>query len=97
MYQANYRIAAGKPFAYLNERDRFYCEEDLEQVFFKANNRDGTIQQFPLIALSIGVGIALPENSQGFGKIVETATELKSSAKRREDKTKSGYFRERRE
>lgn len=78
-------------------RSRFYRDEDLTYGFFTAKNREGTMQPFPLMTLSIGVGIALPGQEKSFGKIVETATELKANAKRRADKTLSGYFRERRE
>lgn len=78
-------------------RNRFYNDNDIRQGFFSAKNRSGDLQRFPLMALSIGIGTALPEKNLSFGKIVETATELKTRAKHRADKTISGYMRERRE
>lgn len=78
-------------------RYRFYSAEDVRRGFFQAKNRSGALQQFPLMALSTGIGVALPKNDLSFGKIVETATELKMRAKQRTDKTRSGYMRERRE
>jgi len=96
-------IAAGESLcrkiveAFDRERARFYSDDDALNGFFLAKNRTGITQRFPLMALSIGLGTAVPESETSFGKIVEIATELKTSAKRRDDKTKSGYFRERRE
>jgi diguanylate cyclase (GGDEF)-like protein len=78
-------------------RDVLYSEADLKLGTIRAKSRDGTMQQYPFMALSIGVGNALPGKKISFGKIVELATELKNSAKQRYDKTTSGYRRERRD
>ena len=77
-------------------RSRFYSDEDLRQGCFSAKNRSGNVQRFPLMALSIGIGMALPETGSSFGKIVEIATELKNNAKKRADKTISGCMLDRR-
>ncbi|MEJ2158245.1 MAG: response regulator [Desulfobacteraceae bacterium] len=73
---------------------RYYNEEDLTRECISAKNRQGEIQTFPLMSISMaGVDLAHGVYSQYF-QVIDACTEAKKEAKRLRG---SAFFRDRRQ
>lgn len=62
---------------------RHYTEEDRQRGYIEVKNRQGAIQQFPLITLSVGVAHNRLRPLESALQVSEIATELKSAAKKK--------------
>ncbi len=74
----------------------FYSNEDKANGFIVAKDRLGIMQRFPIMTLSIGMLTNNRQDITEYGKIIEIATELKSSAKSSNYSGKSVFFKDRR-
>jgi len=62
----------------------FYNSEDRAARFIVTKNRQGEIQKFPFVAISIAVATNLYREFDNIGEIVRVVTELKKYAKQKE-------------
>jgi diguanylate cyclase (GGDEF)-like protein len=62
----------------------FYDRRDLERGYVEVEDRQGTLQRFSLIAISIGVATTDRRKFSHHGEAVHVATEMKQYAKRQE-------------
>ena len=60
----------------------FYDREDRERGFVEVEDRQGKLQRFGLVAISIGVATTSRRKFQHYGEAVDVATEMKQFAKR---------------
>ncbi|PKM96562.1 MAG: diguanylate cyclase response regulator [Elusimicrobia bacterium HGW-Elusimicrobia-3] len=60
---------------------RFYDEETREKKYVNTLNREGKIQRFPLVSVSIGVVTNEHGEFTHYGEVVEKAAEMKNYAK----------------
>jgi diguanylate cyclase (GGDEF)-like protein len=60
----------------------FYDREDLERGWVEVEDRQGVLQRFGLIAISIGVASSARRKFSHYGEAVDVATEMKQFAKR---------------
>jgi diguanylate cyclase (GGDEF)-like protein len=60
----------------------FYDREDMKQGFVEVEDRQGKLQRFSLIAVSIGVATTSRRKFSHYGEAVDVATEMKQYAKR---------------
>jgi diguanylate cyclase (GGDEF)-like protein len=65
----------------------FYDEEDRERGYVELENRQGKVERFPLLSISIGVATTERRQFSHPGEVVTVATELKEFAKRTEGST----------
>jgi diguanylate cyclase (GGDEF)-like protein len=70
-----------------------YDPEDRERGHIEVENRQGSLERFPLLSISIGVATTIRRRFSHPGEAVTVATELKEFAKRTEG---SGYVIDRR-
>jgi diguanylate cyclase (GGDEF)-like protein len=71
----------------------FYDPQDKKQGFIVSKNRQGKIEKFPLMAISIGVVFNLNGNLKHYGEAAQAAVNLKKIAKK---SPKSSYILDRR-
>lgn len=64
-----------------------YEPEDIERGYIELENRQGKMERFPLLAMSIGVATTERRRYSHPGEVVSVATELKEFAKRTEGST----------
>lgn len=64
-----------------------YDEEDRQRGYVELENRQGKVERFPLLSISIGVAAADRRKYSHPGEVVGVATELKEFAKRTEGST----------
>ncbi|HEX2029772.1 MAG TPA: response regulator [Actinomycetota bacterium] len=64
------------------EVPRLYDREDAERGFIEVQNRQGQVQRFPLLSISIGVASSDRRRFEHPGEVVAVATEMKEYAKR---------------
>jgi diguanylate cyclase (GGDEF)-like protein len=64
------------------EISSFYDREDLNRGFVEVEDRQGTLQRFSLIGVSIGVATTSRRKFSHYGEAVDVATEMKQYAKR---------------
>jgi diguanylate cyclase (GGDEF)-like protein len=62
----------------------FYDQEDRERGYVELENRQGKVERFPLLSISIGVATTERRHFSHPGEVVTVATELKEFAKRTE-------------
>jgi GGDEF domain-containing protein len=62
----------------------FYDQEDRERGYVEIENRQGKVERFPLLSISIGVATTERRHFSHPGEVVTVATELKEFAKRTE-------------
>ena len=60
----------------------FYDRADLERGYVEVEDRQGKLQRFGLIAISIGVATTERRKFSHYGEAVDVATEMKAFAKR---------------
>jgi diguanylate cyclase (GGDEF)-like protein len=60
----------------------FYDREDLDRGWVEVEDRQGVLQRFGLIAISIGVASTARRKFSHYGEAVDVATEMKQYAKR---------------
>ena len=60
----------------------FYDREDLKRAYVEVEDRQGKMQRFSLIAVSIGVATTSRRKFSHYGEAVDVATEMKQYAKR---------------
>ena len=60
----------------------FYDREDLERGWVEVEDRQGVLQRFGLVAISIGVASSARRKFTHYGEAVDVATEMKQYAKR---------------
>ena len=60
----------------------FYDREDLKRGFVEVEDRQGALQRFSLIGVSIGVATTSRRKFSHYGEAVDVATEMKQYAKR---------------
>jgi diguanylate cyclase (GGDEF)-like protein len=60
----------------------FYDREDLKRGYVEVEDRQGKLQRFSLIAVSIGVATTSRRKFSHYGEAVDVATEMKQYAKR---------------
>jgi diguanylate cyclase (GGDEF)-like protein len=60
----------------------FYDREDMKRGFVEVEDRQGKLQRFSLIAISIGVATTSRRKFSHYGEAVDVATEMKQYAKR---------------
>lgn len=71
---------------------QYYDPEDSNRGYIIAKDRQGKIQNFPIMALSIGVAdVDEKQYLNSYGEIVEVATEMKKYAKEKKSGTKSSF------
>ncbi|HVF20336.1 MAG TPA: response regulator [Mycobacteriales bacterium] len=61
---------------------RLHDREDAERGFVEITDRQGTVRQYPLVAVSIGVVMSGPSSYADHREVAEVATEMKKVAKR---------------
>src|SRR5437763_847993 len=64
------------------EISSFYDREDLKRGYVEVEDRQGTLQRFSLIGVSIGVATTSRRKFSHYGEAVDVATEMKQYAKR---------------
>ena len=64
-----------------------YEEEDVKRGYIELENRQGKLERFPLLSMSIGVATTQRRRFSHPGEVVSVATELKEFAKRTEGST----------
>jgi diguanylate cyclase (GGDEF)-like protein len=64
------------------EISSFYDREDLRRGYVEVEDRQGTLQRFSLIGVSIGVATTARRKFSHYGEAVDVATEMKQYAKR---------------
>jgi hypothetical protein len=64
-----------------------YEQEDRERGYIELENRQGKLERFPLLSLSIGVATTDRRSFSHPGEVVSVATELKEFAKRSQGST----------
>jgi diguanylate cyclase (GGDEF)-like protein len=60
----------------------FYDREDRERGYVEVEDRQGKMQRFGLVAISIGVATTAKRKFQHYGEAVDVATEMKQFAKK---------------
>ncbi|MFN8232794.1 MAG: response regulator [Actinomycetota bacterium] len=60
----------------------FYDPEDLDRGFVRMEDRKGTLQDIPLVAVSVGIATTSRRGFAHYGEAVAVATEMKQFAKR---------------
>jgi len=70
---------------------RYYSQEDIERGYIISKDRQGRINKFPLMTLSIGVVTNEGSDINHYGKIVEVATQMKKYVKEQEDTGRSFF------
>ena len=60
----------------------FYDREDLKRGYVEVEDRQGTLQRFSLIGVSIGIATTSRRKFSHYGEAVDVATEMKQYAKR---------------
>jgi diguanylate cyclase (GGDEF)-like protein len=60
----------------------FYDREDLDRGYVEVEDRQGVLQRFGLVAISVGVASTLRRKFSHYGEAVDVATEMKQFAKR---------------
>ena len=63
---------------------RFYSKEDHDSGFIVTKDRQGVVQKFPVVSISISVVNNLRHTFTNIGEIVKIVTELKKFAKQKE-------------
>jgi GGDEF domain-containing protein len=63
-------------------RLEFYDEDDLDRGFVRMEDRKGTLQDIPLVAVSVGIATTSRRGFAHYGEAVAVATEMKQFAKR---------------
>jgi len=76
---------------------KYYDEEDRQKGHIVGKDRQGKIQTFPIMALSIGIVTNERQDLNNYAKIVEVATEMKNFAKKTESGKKSFFAKDKRE
>ena len=61
---------------------RLYDPQDASRGYLEVADRQGTLRQFPLISVSIGVAVGSDDGDRDARQLVAAATEMKSVAKR---------------
>jgi diguanylate cyclase (GGDEF)-like protein len=64
------------------EIEGFYDREDLKRGYVEVEDRQGKLQRFGLIAVSIGIATTSRRKFSHYGEAVDVATEMKQYAKR---------------
>ena len=62
----------------------FYDEDDRQKGYVETKNRQGGVQKFPFVSISIGVTTNVHREFANIGEIVRVVTELKKFAKQKE-------------
>jgi diguanylate cyclase (GGDEF)-like protein len=76
------QAAAGMCQRFDREVRHFYDREDLERGWVEVEDRQGVLQRFGLIAISVGVASTARRKFSHYGEAVDVATEMKQFAKR---------------
>jgi diguanylate cyclase (GGDEF)-like protein len=63
-------------------RLEFYDADDLDRGFVRMEDRKGTLQDIPLVAVSVGIATTSRRGFAHYGEAVAVATEMKQFAKR---------------
>ncbi len=61
---------------------RLHDSDDAARGFLEVTDRQGTVRQFPVVSVSIGIVLSGPRGYNGHREVVEVATEMKKVAKR---------------